>query len=111
MKIKKVLTAITIIAFAVLSTGAKRIQCGVSNAAIIAYLKGAPHYHPYACCVVDIPGSCNSTATIENCGTATQTMKNKIKTITACIALGAMMLWGNFAFGQGSCDLTATVRE
>lgn len=48
-----------------------KVQCGVSNAQIIAYLQGAPHYHPYVCCVQDIPGTCNSKATIENCGTAT----------------------------------------
>ena len=34
-------------------------------------------------------------------------MKTKMKIITACIALGAIMLCGNFAFGQGSCTLTA----
>jgi len=58
--------------------GAKRVQCGVSSTQIIDYLKGAPHYHSYACCVVDIPGTCNSTATIENCGTATVYVQNGI---------------------------------
>ena len=47
-----------------------KVQCGVSNAQIISYLQCCPHHHS-ACCVVDIPGTCNSTASIENCGTAT----------------------------------------
>jgi len=35
-------------------------------------------------------------------------MKNKIKTITACIALSVIMLWGNFSFGQ-NCDHSCTM--
>lgn len=75
MKTKKVFSATALVLglFAISATPVKeaKVQCGVSNAQIIAYLQGAPHYHPYACCVVDIPGTCNSKATIENCGTAT----------------------------------------
>jgi len=73
MKTKKVFlaSALALGMCAISASPVAKVQCGVSNAAIIAYLKGAPHYHPYACCVVDIPGTCNSTATIENCGTAT----------------------------------------
>lgn len=70
MKTKKVLASTVLIVFAVCSMGAQRIQCGVSNAQIISYLDNCPHHHS-ACCVVDIPGTCNSTANIENCGTAT----------------------------------------
>ncbi|MBI3500344.1 MAG: hypothetical protein HY063_00970 [Bacteroidetes bacterium] len=46
-------------------------QCGVTSAQIISYLVNCSHHHTSACCVVDIPGTCNSNASIENCGTAT----------------------------------------
>jgi len=66
-------TALALGLFAISATplAKSKVQCGVSNAQIIAYLQGAPHYHPYVCCVTEIPGTCNSKATIENCGTAT----------------------------------------
>ena len=70
MKTKKLLSAAAII-LAAFSMGAKRVQCGVSNAQIISYLVNCSHHHTSACCVVDIPGTCNSKASIENCGTAT----------------------------------------
>ena len=73
MKIKKlVLSFAALAAFLVLSaaTTNTKVQCGVSNAQIISYLQTCSHHHT-ACCVVDIPGTCNSKANIENCGTAT----------------------------------------
>jgi len=45
---------------------------------ILNYLRGAPHYHPYACCAAPIPGTSNWIATIENCGTATVFVQNGI---------------------------------
>ena len=79
MKTKKILLgSMALLAFLVISA-AKPVassneeckQCGVSNSQIIEYLKNCSHHHSSACCVVDIPGTCNSTASIENCGTAT----------------------------------------
>ncbi len=70
MKTTKILSAAALIAFAVCSMGAKRVQCGVSNAQIQRYLETCPHHHTvYA--VWDVPGTCNSKAATENCGTAT----------------------------------------
>ncbi|HKZ66464.1 MAG TPA: hypothetical protein VJ111_08925 [Chitinophagaceae bacterium] len=46
------------------------LQCGVSNEQITAYLQGAPHYHTVYS-VWDIPGTCNSNASIESCQIAT----------------------------------------
>ncbi|MBI3500776.1 MAG: hypothetical protein HY063_03195 [Bacteroidetes bacterium] len=45
-------------------------QCGVSNAQITSYLQNCSHHHSVFW-VSDIPGTCNSNAGIENCGTAT----------------------------------------
>lgn len=45
-------------------------QCGVTNEQISAYLQSCSHHHTvYA--VWDVPGTCNSKASIENCGIAT----------------------------------------
>jgi hypothetical protein len=46
------------------------VQCGVSNAAIKEYLETCSHHHTVYN-VWDVPGTCNSKATIENCYTAT----------------------------------------
>ena len=89
MKIQKLFLATTLLlsVFAISAKGPSEtmkpkaketIQCGVSSAAIIEYLKTCSHHHTSACCVVDIPGGCNSTATIENCGTATVFVSNGI---------------------------------
>lgn len=45
-------------------------QCGVSNSQISAYLRTGSHHHTVYW-VQDIPGTCNSLAGIEGCGTAT----------------------------------------
>jgi hypothetical protein len=45
-------------------------QCGVTNAQITTYLQECSHHHTVFA-VHDIPGSCNSSADIEDCGTAT----------------------------------------
>jgi hypothetical protein len=45
-------------------------QCGVSNEQITSYLQNCSHHHSVSW-VRDITGTCNSTAGIENCGTAT----------------------------------------
>jgi hypothetical protein len=45
-------------------------QCGITNAQITTYLQNCSHHHTVRY-VQDIPGSCNSTAGIENCGVAT----------------------------------------
>lgn len=74
MKTKKVFSAavLALALFALSATPANesKVQCGVSNAQIEAYLEGAPHYHTVFW-VEDIPGTCNSKAGIENCEIAT----------------------------------------
>jgi|ERR1051325_403402 hypothetical protein len=45
-------------------------QCGVTNTQVSDYLRNCSHHHTVFY-VQDIPGSCNSSAGIENCGTAT----------------------------------------
>jgi hypothetical protein len=45
-------------------------QCGITNAQITTYLQNCSHHHTVTY-VQDIPGTCNSKAGIENCGTAT----------------------------------------
>ena len=45
-------------------------QCGVTSAQVIEYLQNCSHHHTVSW-VSDIPGTCNSSAGIENCGTAT----------------------------------------
>lgn len=83
----------TVILFVVLTAGANRTtesvksstsdefntvnQCGVSNAAIQRYLENCSHHHTVYW-VQDIPGTCNSNAGIENCGTATVFVSNGI---------------------------------
>lgn len=50
-------------------------QCGVSNETITKYLERSSHQHTVYW-VQDIPGTCNSLAGIENCGTATVLVQN-----------------------------------
>ena len=45
-------------------------QCGITNTQITTYLQTCSHHHTVRY-VRDIPGTCNSEAGIENCGTAT----------------------------------------
>lgn len=45
-------------------------QCGVTNAQITDYLINCSHHHTVYS-VWDVRGTCNSKASIENCGTAT----------------------------------------
>lgn len=52
------------------SAGTALVQCGVTNAQITTYLQNCPHHHTVLW-VENIPGTCNSLAAIENCGTAT----------------------------------------
>ena len=70
MKTTKILSAAALIVCAVCSMGAKRLQCGVSNADIASYLQNCSHHHTVYS-VWDIPGTCNSNASIENCKIAT----------------------------------------
>ncbi len=49
---------------------AKKDQCGVTDAAVATYLRNCSHHHSVTS-VTDIPGTCNFSAAIENCGTAT----------------------------------------
>ena len=53
------------------------LQCGVSNSQIKSYLEEGSHHHTVLW-VSDIPGTCNSKAGIENCGTATVFVQNGI---------------------------------
>jgi len=46
------------------------LQCGVSNAEIQRYLETCSHHHTVYS-VWDIPGTCNSNASIESCQIAT----------------------------------------
>jgi len=81
MKTTRIFFAAALLVFAAMSMGAsssKKVQCGVSNAQIIDYLKNCSHHHSTACCVQDIPGTCNSTAQIENCGIATVYVSNGV---------------------------------
>lgn len=64
-------------------------QCGVSNAQITAYLQDCAHHHTVYW-VQDIPGTCNSLAGIESCGTATVYVQN-----------GRIIAHGD---AQGYCD-------
>jgi hypothetical protein len=50
-------------------------QCGVSNGQIVEYLQS--HGHTVVWGPVDIPGTCNSRAGIENCSTATVYVENR----------------------------------
>lgn len=89
MKTNKILLT-SFIMMAVLSVSATRItestspestelkQCGVTNAQISTYLSRTHPHHHTVYSVWDIPGTCNSNASIENCGTATVYVENGI---------------------------------
>lgn len=67
---KLFLTAALVVAVAGMGASrSKKVQCGVSNAQIASYLVNCSHHHTVYS-VSDVPGTCNSTAAIENCGTA-----------------------------------------
>lgn len=51
------------------------MQCGVTNQQITDYLVNGPHHHTVYS-VWDVRGTCNSKASIENCGTATVFVEN-----------------------------------
>ena len=75
MKTTKIFTAAALLVFAAMSMGAvpakeETKQCGVTNAQIQRYLETCSHHHTVYS-VWDVPGTCNSKATIENCKTAT----------------------------------------
>ena len=70
-------TAVALAVFSMGEASSKKVQCGVSNAQIKSYLETGSHHHTVYS-VSDVPGTCNSKANIENCGTSTVFVFNGI---------------------------------
>ena len=96
---KLILTSAVVLAvFSMGGASSKKVQCGVSNAQIISYLVNCNHHHTSACCVTDIPGTCNSKANIEMCGVATVYVSDGI-------------IVGHADNGIGSCSIPKKVES